>query len=270
MARAVKRGLDYFSMDVHLDDKFQLLEAEHGVKGFAVVVKLFQKIYGEQGYYCGWDSEVALLFSRACGLGANVVSEIVDSALRRKIFDAEMLAKYGILTSSGIQKRYLEATERRRQVELIEEYLLLDIHSLPQNVYINPLNVYINPLNVYGGTQSKVKQSKAEESSAPAPARPDFNTTEAYASSNLDYLSPYNMQELESFISDLGDELVRHAIDEACANGKRSYAYVRSIMSRYKQSGFTSIGQVLAEEERRKQQKQPEQRPVEPKVRWSL
>ena len=58
MARPLKDGVTYFPLDVVLDEKFELIEAEFGIKGFAVVVKLYQKIYG-QGYYCEW-TDVAL------------------------------------------------------------------------------------------------------------------------------------------------------------------------------------------------------------------
>lgn len=36
----MKSGIDYFPLDVSLDDKFELIEAEFGLTGFAVVVKL--------------------------------------------------------------------------------------------------------------------------------------------------------------------------------------------------------------------------------------
>ena len=45
----MNNGINYFPLNVHLDDKFELIEAEFGLKGFAIVVKLFQKIYGQQG-----------------------------------------------------------------------------------------------------------------------------------------------------------------------------------------------------------------------------
>lgn len=74
----------------------------------------------------------------------------------------------------------------------------------------------------------------------------------AYASNNLTYISPTNMQELDTFRGDLGDDLVRYAIDEACANGKRTYAYVRSILNRIIERGFKTLGEVKAAEEERK------------------
>lgn len=44
MARPQKVGLDYFELDCHMDEKIELIEAEFGLKGFAVIVKLYQSI----------------------------------------------------------------------------------------------------------------------------------------------------------------------------------------------------------------------------------
>lgn len=52
-------GVKYFPSDVYLDDKFELIEAEFGLIGFAVVVKLYQKIYSI-GYYCEWNDDVVI------------------------------------------------------------------------------------------------------------------------------------------------------------------------------------------------------------------
>ena len=63
MSRPIKQGLDYFPMDVDLDEKFELLEAKHGLLGFAVIIKLFQRIYRE-GYFLKWNEETALYLVR--------------------------------------------------------------------------------------------------------------------------------------------------------------------------------------------------------------
>jgi DnaD/phage-associated family protein len=81
-------------------------------------------------------------------------------------------------------------------------------------------------------------------------------TLEVYASGNLTVLSPRNMEELVGFKADLPEDLIRHAIDEACANGKRTWAYTRSILSRYLQKGIRSVGEAKAEKETFRQQRQ--------------
>ena len=57
MARPLKEGVDYFSLDCYMDDKIKMIQAEFGLKGFAIVVKLWQTIYRENGKYCEWNEE---------------------------------------------------------------------------------------------------------------------------------------------------------------------------------------------------------------------
>ena len=61
--RQNKVGLDYFELDCHMDEKVRLVQAEYGLKGFAVFVKLLQEIYGGYGYYCEWTQDRELLFA---------------------------------------------------------------------------------------------------------------------------------------------------------------------------------------------------------------
>lgn len=195
MARQVKTGLDYFPLDCVMDDKIALIEAEFGLQGFAVVVKLYQKIYGERGYYCEWTKEVALLFAHNIGLGGNVVSEIVDAAIRRGVFDSNLFKKYGVLTSKGIQQRYIEATSRRKQVEIYREYLLIEVDFFSKNVSIISLNVNINSENVNINSQSKVKESKVKKSNnyVPPPAKAVDDTEKYFISLPLNDKTIYNV-----------------------------------------------------------------------------
>ena len=162
----MKSGIDYFPLDVTLDEKFELIEAEFGLTGFGVVVKLLQRIYGGQGYYVEWTNEVALLFAKRIGLGGSVVSEIVEASIKRGIFDKTLYDKYHILTSSGIQKRYFEAVGRRKSVEVEGRYLLVDATLFSKNVVIKGENVYI-----FGKNADISQQSREEESSLLSPAR---------------------------------------------------------------------------------------------------
>ena len=164
MARPIKNGLDYFPLDCQLDDKFELIEAEFGLTGFAVVVKLLQKIYAGQGYYCEWTNEVALLFGKKIGLGRNAVSEIVEASIKRGMFDKRLYEKYKILTSENIQEVYFEAVSRRKKVEVKKEYLLIKCTQNIDNADISGVNVYINPINDDINQQSKVKESKEKYS----------------------------------------------------------------------------------------------------------
>lgn len=174
----MKSGLEYFPLDVHMDDKIALIEAEFGLTGFAVIVKLYQKIYST-GYYCEWTNEVALLFGKKIGLGGNAVSEIVKAAIKRGIFDKDLFDKYHVLTSEGIQKRYFEAVSRRKKVEVEKAYLLLRNTQVFKNVYISGANADISEENAYANEQSKGKESKGKESRGEEAAPPPAPTKES-------------------------------------------------------------------------------------------
>lgn len=167
--RPNKVGLDYFELDCLLDDKVKLIQAEFGLKGFAVVVKLYQKIYGNNGYYCEWNEDVLFLFLVENGLSGdskNLINEIVMACIRRGIFSEKLFNKFGILTSSGVQKRYLNATSKRENVELKKEYLLISVGKNRNNVVINSINDYRNSINYIENEQSKVEKSRVDNNNA--------------------------------------------------------------------------------------------------------
>ena len=163
MARPTKTGMDYFPLVCNVDDKIKLIQAEFGLTGFALVVKLFQKIYGERGYYCEWTRDVALLFSQENGLGYSVVSEIVNATVRRGIFDKDKFEKYGILTSRRIQQTYFDACQRRKNIFFNSDYLLISVTQKNESDSINSVNDSINSKIVNNNTQSKVNQIKVNK-----------------------------------------------------------------------------------------------------------
>lgn len=126
MARPTKQGLEYFALDVNMNDEVEIIEAEHGLVGFAVLIKLFQKIYSE-GYYYEWEDREQILFSNRVSVDRNKVVSIVNDCIKWDIFDKQMYERHKILTSKRIQNHYFTSTYKRVNVEAIEEYLLIDI-----------------------------------------------------------------------------------------------------------------------------------------------
>lgn len=156
----MSNGLAYFPFDVTPDDKWELIEAEFGLKGFAILVKLHARIYGNY-YYCDWNDDIALLFSKKTDCSA--VSDIVSASIRRGIFDERLYKKYHILTSKLIQERYFFTTQRRKEVIAKKEYLLFDVAKKHKNVTIITENVNIFSENDDISEQRKVKESKGKE-----------------------------------------------------------------------------------------------------------
>lgn len=167
MARPTKAGLDYFPHNCIPDQRLELIEAEFGLTGYAVVLKLYEKIFVEKGYFCEWTKDVALMFARKNGVGVNVVSEIVNASIRRGIFDNNLFKKYQILTSKEIQETYLEVVSKlkRTSVNLIQEYLLVDCTLF--SVSSEKTQVSSEKTKVYSSEkytkERKVKESKRNE-----------------------------------------------------------------------------------------------------------
>lgn len=203
-------ALRYFALDCHMDDSIKLLESEFGLKGFAVIIKLFQKIYGDEGYYCVWNHDVELLFAASLStdrepIGGSFVSEVIKGCLRRGIFDKQKYEKYGILTSRGIQNRYLEAARRRTSTKLINEYLLVKVDPKFKNVSIISKNVDIFHENAGNSRQRKVKESKGKESNLYSSADAEQIVKEIvdYLNSKLNSKFTYDCKKTISLINKL-------------------------------------------------------------------
>ena len=241
----MNNGINYFPLNVHLDDKFELIEAEFGLKGFAIVVKLFQKIYGQQGYYCEWTEDVALLFGKNVGLGGDAVSEIVRAAIKRGIFDSELYDKYQILTSRGIQERYFEAVSRRKEVEVRKEYLLIKVDQIYKNVRILNENVNISSKNVNISEQKKVEESKVKEKKVEERELPRLpvRIVKLYEN-NIAPLTPNTLQGLDDWLNAMSEDVVEYAISEAVKNNKRNYKYIEAILRNHFNAGRTTLAEV--------------------------
>ena len=241
----MNNGINYFPLNVHLDDKFELIEAEFGLKGFAIVVKLFQKIYGQQGYYCEWTEDVALLFGKNVGLGGDAVSEIVRAAIKRGIFDSELYDKYQILTSRGIQERYFEAVSRRKEVEVRKEYLLIKVDQIYKNVRILNENVNISSKNVNISEQKKVEESKVKEKRVEEKELPRLpvRIVKLYEN-NIAPLTPITLQGLDDWLNAMSEDVVEYAISEAVKNNKRNYKYIEAILRNHFNAGRTTLAEV--------------------------
>lgn len=241
----MNNGINYFPLNVHLDDKFELIEAEFGLKGFAIVVKLFQKIYGQQGYYCEWTEDVALLFGKNVGLGGDAVSEIVRAAIKRDIFDSELYDKYQILTSRGIQERYFEAVSRRKEVEVRKEYLLIKVDQIYKNVRILNENVSISSKNVNISEQKKVEESKVKEKRVEERKLPRLpvRIVKLYEN-NIAPLTPITLRGLDDWLNAVSEDVVEYAISEAVKNNKRNYKYIEAILRNHFNAGRTTLAEV--------------------------
>ncbi len=156
-----KKGIDYFPLDVNLDEKFDLLEAACGLDGFAIVLKLYQRIY-QNGYFCAWNQSIATRFAYLLHVRVEKLLKTVGIAVENELFDGPLLKRFQILTSRGIQKRYLLITSRRQSIEIYRPYLLLKDNEIPVPARKHLVFVHTKPISVDNSAQSKVKKSKVK------------------------------------------------------------------------------------------------------------
>ena len=192
MARPTKTGLDYYPMDVGFlrDKKVRLLRSEFGASSVLFVLYVLGKVYEGDGYFLRWDKDELLLAADELREQPTYISEVLQGCLTRSLFDERVFQMFGVLTSAGIQRRYLRGCEKRDVITIVSEYWLLNIGSksdVPAGVRAkltlvsvtggnNDVNSPENSENSPGNPQSKVKESKVKESrvlggapAAPAP-----------------------------------------------------------------------------------------------------
>lgn len=153
MARPHKTGIDYFPVDVDMADSTEVayLEAKHGLVAYGLILRLYSRIYRE-GYFIEWDEVEQYVFARSVGMEKEAVAAIVEDALEVGLFDRGLLEKQGILTSEGVQKRFVSIAGNRRSFTPIpRSHRVMDAHNHGEGGVIEGQS-----------TQSKGKESKEE------------------------------------------------------------------------------------------------------------
>lgn len=181
MARPKKQGLDYFQNDVNFyqDIKIRKLIRHKGVQAVSVYHILLCQIYAS-GYYLPWDEDLPFIVSEISGLEEDIIQDIINYCITIGLFDKTVFDTYQVLTSHGIQERYISfCTVAKRKFPDNTPYLLVNnpnqvnsdkkVVSSEQTLFnseeINN-NLEKTPNNSGKSTQSKGEKSKGEHSSS--------------------------------------------------------------------------------------------------------
>nr|WP_230319104.1 Lin1244/Lin1753 domain-containing protein [Enterococcus casseliflavus] len=177
-----------------------------GKEAVHILVALLANIYRDEGYYVLWDDDLAFLVADEVGTKEGTVEELVRKAVQVKFFEKDIFDKYSVLTSKGIQNRYILATKERKKVELEFKYLLTNEVNR-SNISINGRN---NSVNQGNNQQSKVKESKEKEIKEDATAG-ESASLETFQKLWL-FPNVVQVEELLNLVDIYGDELVEAAI----------------------------------------------------------
>lgn len=144
MARPNKSGLEYFPLDIDIfsDDKVEYVSAKFDEKGELIVIKLLCMIY-RNGFYTEWNEDKATIFAKRAGrnISPSLVKDVVEELVKRGFFDKDIFNSFAVLTSRGIQKRYLKAILDRTDVEIISDYWVIDIPENTQRTKFSIINM---------------------------------------------------------------------------------------------------------------------------------
>lgn len=117
MARPIKKGIDYYPLDVDFlqDIKVRKIMRACGVQSVAILISLLSSIYRDEGYYVVWDSDMSFLVADEVGASEGAVLEVVNKAVQVDFFSKDLFKQYKVLTSRGIQKRFLKQLQEEKE-----------------------------------------------------------------------------------------------------------------------------------------------------------
>lgn len=173
MARPRKDGLDYFPLDVNFlsDLKIKKIIRAYGAQAVAVVMSVLTTVYRDNGYFATYDDDLVFIIADELKLEDGYVKDVIEKMIEVEFLDKNQKEENKILTSIGIQERYLKACERRVKTTLNATYNLLNDSSneLPQTESTDkesfckqkPRSTGVNDDK---STQSKVKERKEKDS----------------------------------------------------------------------------------------------------------
>ena len=177
MARPTKVGLDYFSVDTDIfnDEKIEFVSAKYGLPGEAIALRLLSKIY-RNGYFINWDDDALILFAsklKSPGIEDinKFVQDVLAELLKRDFFDKHLFDNYTVLTSRGIQRRYIKVCEdsKRKNFKIDDRFNLLgeNPHKLgiiPEETQLTPEETPIIPgFSTQSTVQERIEKKRKVE-----------------------------------------------------------------------------------------------------------
>lgn len=182
MGRPTKQGLEYFSLDVRMfsDIKIRKLIKYHKAQAVSVYMTLLCRIY-EKGYYIEYDDDLPFIVSEDCGLDEDTIKSIISYCIDIGLFDKGVYDQHKVLTSHGIQERYVQACAKtKRKLSSGLPYMLVDVSqedvsSVKKGISSEKTPIYSEEttnnseetkINSGESTQSKVKERKEKHSSS--------------------------------------------------------------------------------------------------------
>ena len=124
MARPQKEGLDYFPHDVYAasDPKLEPILLLYGAKGYAFYFLHLEYIYRSNDLeFDISDAETREVIAQKLHISADEYNQILESVLKKNLFDKKCYGDTQKLTSNGVKKRASSVLEKRDRMRLAYE-----------------------------------------------------------------------------------------------------------------------------------------------------
>lgn len=128
-----KTALDFYYSNVEVEKHENRIFHHYGFEGCWTLEILLKKLY-KNGYFLSLNYDDIIDICITSNVNEEMIKKVIDIAFSFKVFDEILYKKYDILTSKDIQKFYLAAVKRRREVFLIKEYLLVDARTILKSI----------------------------------------------------------------------------------------------------------------------------------------
>jgi DnaD/phage-associated family protein len=233
VARPQKEGLDYFPIDVDIDqdDKLVVPIAKHGMLGFGVIVMLMKEVY-RNGYFYPWTEKEKYVFPFKISTDAEKVSEIVNDCINSGFFCKNQYKLHRILTSYGFQKRFLMASNRRKEVTVKPEYLVEKELIQTETELMYAETYELSAIS----TQKKLKESKVNEIIKDTTATTD-NPFRIYENERFGFLTSMLGDKIGEMIDTFTERWVCEAMKEAVYYEVKNLPYVNKILIAWQKTG---------------------------------
>ena len=151
MKSNIPKGLSFYPMDTgHVTNKrVRLLFNDFGSDGYWIWHCLIDSAYKTHGYYHPASADDIEIFSAdICRKPPELVFQVVESCIKRGLFDQNVYSRSFVLTNDKMQVNYLRGTQDRRRkgskIIFIENHFIIPPtvvehfgESSFQNVYLN-------------------------------------------------------------------------------------------------------------------------------------
>lgn len=250
MARPLKRGLDFFSVDCGFFHCPELRPARGrfgGIYASGIYLYFLSAIY-ENGYYIKFDDityeDFILGASDTLGLEEGLVRQVLNFFLKRSLFENTLFEKDKVLTGHGIQRRYQLAMKTRGAKKVIEvdsRYWLLDASETESYIKVTNFQSYSEKNPSYSekndsfSEEKHIKEKEKEKVKEKVKAKAENG---AYArvisllENTVGTLSERACEEVSMWVDECDVSVIEYAIEQASLNNKRSFGYIRAIVNR--------------------------------------